>query len=465
MNELYYLTIRETADLIQAQKLSPVELTQAFLDRIDTVDKQLNAYITVTREGALKAARSAEAEVAKGDYKGRLHGIPVALKDLYATKGTPTTAHSRLLTQWVPEEDSTAAAKLAEAGAVLLGKLAMHEFAYGAPHFNGPFPPARNPWNLECIPGGSSSGSGTAVAAGLCMGSLGSDTGGSIRGPASFCGIVGLKPTYGRVSRYGVVPLSWSLDHCGPMTWTVEDTAIMLQAIAGYDPMDPASSRTLVPDYMQALREDVRDLTIGIPRHYFFTEEVNADTLAAVEAAIKVLEGAGAKTRAVEIPSLKHASTVNRTILMAEAYAYHEANLKARPDDYGDHLRERLQLGAFFSAADYIQAQRWRTVMQQEFRDTLTQVDVLLTPTSPSPAGTFEESGAATLETTLRRTGFTGPFNSTGLPAISICCGFTGDGLPIGLQIAGRAFDELTILRVAHTYEKATPWREKRPAV
>ncbi|MBI2886972.1 MAG: Asp-tRNA(Asn)/Glu-tRNA(Gln) amidotransferase subunit GatA [Chloroflexi bacterium] len=464
MSELHYLTIRQAADLIRDHKLSPVELTRAFLDRIAALNGKLNAYITVAGESALAEARTAEAEILRGDQRGPLHGIPIALKDLYATKGLLTTAHSRLLMEWVPEEDSTAAAKLREAGAVLLGKLAMHEYAFGAPHFNGPFPPARNPWDTERIPGGSSSGSGTAVAAGLCMGSLGSDTGGSIRGPASFCGIVGLKPTYGRVSRYGVVPLSWTLDHCGPMTWTVEDTVLMLQAIAGHDARDPASSRAPVPDYSSALLEDVRGLVIGVPRHYFFKpEEVHAETLAAVDAAIAVLKGRGAEVREVEIPSLKHAGATSRVILTAEAYAYHEANVKARPQDYGEVLRDRITLGGLYSAADYIQALRWRAVIQQEVSQALMEVDVLATPTSAQPAGRFEES--ASLMNTLRRPGFTGPFNLTGLPAISVCCGFNSDGLPIGLQIAGRPFDEATVLRVGHTYEKATPWREKRPPV
>lgn len=463
MTELHYLSIHEAGDMIREHRLSPVELTQALLDRIDKTADQLNAYISVTRDLALKGARQAEAEVARGGYRGPLHGIPIALKDLYATKGILTTAHSRLLTEWVPEEDSTAWARLEQAGAVLLGKLAMHEFAFGAPHFEGPFPPARNPWDRERIPGGSSSGSGAAVAAGLCLGSLGSDTGGSIRGPASFCGIVGLKPTYGRVSRYGVVPLSWSLDHCGPMTWTVEDTALMLQTIAGYDPRDPASSVAPVPNYSQAIREDVRGLVIGLPRQYFFNgDQVNPETLSAVEEATKVLEGLGATARVVEIPSLKHTSAISHVVLAAEAYAYHEANLRSRPDDYGSHLRERLLIGGFYSAADYIQAQRWRSVVQQEFREVLTETDVVLTPTSPQPAGPFEES---TLLGTLKRLSFTSPFNISGLPAISVCCGFTAAGLPIGLQLAGRPFDEATVLRAAHSYEKATPWRDRRPAV
>ena len=279
--ELCYLTIHETGALLRSRQLSPVELTRAFLERIDRLDGTLHAYITVLPEPAMAAARVAEAEMRRGDYKGPLHGIPIALKDLYDTKGIKTTASSRVMAQRVPSEDATTTARLAAAGTILLGKLAMHEFALGGPDPTCGFPLARNPWNLEHIPGGSSSGSGTAVAAGLCMGSLGSCTGGSIRGPAAYCSMVGLKPTYGRVSRFGVVPLSWSLDHCGPMTWTVEDTALMLQAIAGHDPQDPSSSQAPVPDYQAALKENIRGLRIGVPRHFFFANDprIDRDTL------------------------------------------------------------------------------------------------------------------------------------------------------------------------------------------
>ncbi|MCH7706116.1 MAG: hypothetical protein IIB33_03615, partial [Chloroflexi bacterium] len=274
--ELYYLTIAEASELISSGQLSPVELTRAYLDRIQAVDGSLKSYVTLLAEDALKEAATAEAEIARGEYRGPLHGIPIALKDLYDTKGVRTTGQSKVLEHRIPTEDATTTAKLREAGAVLLGKLAMHEFALGGPQ-TSLFEQARNPWNLDHVTGGSSSGSGAAVAAGLCAGALGSDTGGSIRGPASLCGIVGLKPTYGRVSRYGVIPLSWSLDHCGPMTRTVEDTALMLQAIAGHDPRDPTTSTTPVPDYSEALREDVRDITIGVPRHYFFNTDDGAD--------------------------------------------------------------------------------------------------------------------------------------------------------------------------------------------
>jgi aspartyl-tRNA(Asn)/glutamyl-tRNA(Gln) amidotransferase subunit A len=459
---LHYLTIAEAAEAIQKHEVSPLELTRTFLERIDALDQQLNAFITVTAESALQEARAAEAAILRGDYQGPLHGIPIALKDLYATKGIRTTAHSRVLQAWVPDEDATAVVRLKQAGTVLLGKLAMHEFAFGGPSLKGPFPPARNPWNLDHLPGGSSSGSGTAVAAGLCMGSLGSDTGGSIRGPASLCGIVGLKPTYGRVSRYGVVPLSWSLDHCGPMTWTVRDTAIMLQAIAGYDPKDPASSKTSVPDFARALREDVKGTVVGVLRRDFFDpEQVHPETLAAVESALKLLEDLGAKTKAVDIPSLDYVGAAWNCITMSEAYAYHEANLKTQPQNYGEYILPRVRVGAFYSVADYLQAQRVRTLLQHEFAQVMNEVDVLITPTSLQPAERFDEFDPSS---PLRRS-FTRIFNFTGMPAISICCGFTASGLPIGLQIAGRAFDEAMVLRVAHTYERHSAWRQQRPSL
>ncbi|MBI4497041.1 MAG: Asp-tRNA(Asn)/Glu-tRNA(Gln) amidotransferase subunit GatA [Chloroflexi bacterium] len=465
MTTLHYLTIAEAGDLLRSHQISPVELTRGFLDRIEQADHQLHAYITVTGDMALKEARTHEAEMLRGEYRGPLHGVPVALKDLYATQGILTTAHSRLLAEWIPDEDATAVARLREAGTVLLGKLSMWEFAGGL-DLQGPFPVARNPWNPDYAPGGSSSGSGVAVAAGLCMGSLGSDTGGSIRGPASLCGIVGLKPTYGRVSRFGVIPLSWSLDHCGPMTWTVEDAALMLQAIAGYDPKDPTSSKAPVPNYSQALKEDIRGLVVGIPRHYFFRADgVDGETLEAVETAIKVLEERGAKTKVVEIPSIEQAATVRQIIWASEVYSYHEANNEARRQDYGPRFRDRMTMGAFYTAADYIQALRWREILRREFQQVLEGVDVLATPTSAQPAGLLEQPPFTEDTVSGRRPTFTGPFNTTGLPAISVCCGFTSRELPIGLQIVGRPFDEPTILRVAHSYEKATPWREKRPSI
>ena len=462
--ELCYMTIAQAAPLLRDGQLSPVELTRAFLERIEAIDGRLNSYVTLLPERALAQARAAEAEILRGDYRGPLHGIPIGLKDLYDTAGILTTAMSRVTPDRVPTEDATTVARLNQAGTILLGKLAMHEFALGGPDFTSLFPPARNPWNLAHIPGGSSSGSGAAVAAGLCMGALGSDTGGSIRGPASMCGIVGIKPTYGRVSNFGVVPLSWSQDHCGPMTWTVADNALMLQALAGHDPKDPTTSTAPVPDYSAALRDGIAGMTIGVPRRYFFESgpDVAPETLAAIEGALEVMAELGATVRDVDIPHVEQSRAANQTIMMGEAFAYHEHNLKTRREDYGAMVRDRFLLGGMLTISDYVQAQRVRSLIKREMAEALREVDVLVTPTSPKPAAALEGySGGAT----LTGPSFTGPFNASGIPAISTPGGFSSDGLPIGLQIAGKPFDEATVLRVAYAYEQAARWFERRPPV
>jgi aspartyl-tRNA(Asn)/glutamyl-tRNA(Gln) amidotransferase subunit A len=462
--ELCYLTIREASHLIESRTLSPVELTRAFLNRIEQLDAKLQSYITVLSDRAMAEARTAEAEILRGDYRGPLHGIPIALKDLYDTQGIRTTASSRVMANRIPSEDATTTARLAAAGSILLGKLAMHEFALGGPDPTCGFPLARNPWNLDHIPGGSSSGSGAAVAAGLCMGSLGSCTGGSIRGPASYCSIVGLKATYGRVSRYGVVPLSWTLDHCGPMTWTVEDTAIMLQVIAGYDPKDPTSSRAPVPDYAAALSEDVRGMTIGVPRHFFFADDpsINSETLSVVEAALKTLQELGARVVEVKIPSLRYAGASQPVIMLSEAFAYHARNLRSKPEEFGDMVRARFRTGALFTAGEYVQAQRVRNVIKREFANVLQQVDLIASPTMSNPPPAFKD---VDVMTTARVPSFTGPYNLTGMPAISVPCGFSAKGLPIGLQLAGKPFDEPTVLRGAYAFQQHVRLFEKRPPV
>ncbi|MGE3535805.1 MAG: amidase [Candidatus Tectimicrobiota bacterium] len=462
--DLCYLTIREAGHLLKRRALSPVELTRAFLERIAALDGTLQAYITVLPERAMAAARAAEAEMLRGEYRGPLHGIPIALKDLYDTQGIRTTGSSRLLAQRVPTEDATVTTRLEAAGSILLGKLAMHEFALGGPDPTCGFPLARNPWNLDHIPGGSSSGSGTAVAAGLCMGSLGSCTGGSIRGPASYCSMVGLKATYGRVSRYGVLPLSWSLDHCGPMTWTVEDAALMLQVIAGPDPRDPTSSKAPVPDYSAALHENVQGLTIGVPRHFFWADDprIDRETLRIVDTALEALAGLGARIEEVTVPTLRYAGAAQPAIMLSEAFAYHQKALCSKPAAFGDMVRARFRMGGFMSAADYVQAQRVRNVLKRDFASVLQKVDVIASPTMSSPAPLFTEMDAMT---TARRPSFTGPYNLTGMPAISIPCGFTATGLPIGLQLAGKPFDECTVLRAAYTYQQQARWCDKRPQV
>ena len=461
---LHYLTIAEAAELIGKRQLSPVELTRACLERIECLDGRLHSYITLTGDLALKEARIAESEIISGHYRGPLHGIPVALKDLYATKGIRTTAHSQVLLEWIPDEDATTVSRLKQAGTILLGKLSMHEFATGGARPNKAFPMARNPWNLAHVPGDSSSGSGAALAAGLCMGSLGSDTGGSIRYPASACGIVGLKPTYGRVSRSGVIPMSWSLDHCGPMTRTVRDNALMLQAIAGHDPKDPSSSKAPVPDYVSYLDNGVQGLVLGIARQQFFqTDSVDPETLAAVEKAIQALEELGAKIKVVDIPCVEYVNEALNCIMASEAFAYHEANMQSQPHNYGPSVQRNVRWGAFYSAADYIQAQRVRTQFKTEFQQVMSEVDALTTPTMVDFAEPFEEYDTRPLAPL--RSNCTRPFNLSGQPAISICCGFTAAGLPVGLQIAGRSFDETTVLRIANAYERSAPWHQMRPPI
>jgi aspartyl-tRNA(Asn)/glutamyl-tRNA(Gln) amidotransferase subunit A len=462
--KLHFLTIREASELIRRRELSPVELTRAFLDRIEATDDRLHSFITLLTDGALEQARTAEAEIIAGGYKGPLHGIPIALKDLYDTAGIRTTSGSRVDTARVPTEDATTTARLKAAGTVLLGKLAMHEFALGGPDWTTGFEPARNPWNLDHITGGSSSGSGSAVASGQAMGALGSCTGGSIRGPASLCGIVGLKATYGRVSRAGVVTLSWSQDHAGPMTWTVEDTAYMLQALAGHDPKDPTSSTAPVPDYSRSLKEDVKGLTIGVPRHFFFDPHpsVNSEVVATVEKGLTVLQELGANVVEVTIPSLEHVRAANVVIMLSEAFAYHEKNLKTRPQEFGEMCRARFRIGGMLSSSDYIQAQRVRKMIKRDFADVLRKVDLLVTPTMTQPAAAFEGYDGTS---TVRGPSFTAPFNVTGLPAISIPCGFTASGLPVGMQIAGKPFDEPTVIQAAYTYQQHARWFEQRPQI
>jgi len=323
-------------------------------------------------------------------------------------------------------------------------------------------PLAKNPWNLDHMPGGSSSGSGTAIAAGLAMGTLGSCTGGSIRGPAAHCGIAGIKATYGRVSRYGVVPLSWSLDHCGPLTWTVEDSALMLQAIAGFDPKDPTTSRAPVPDYTKSLVDDVEGMTVGVPRDYFFPDDgaINADTKALAEAALDTLEGLGATLVDVSIPSLEYAGGAQQTIMLSEAYAYHRTNLVNRPEDFGEMVRGRFRLGGLVSGGDYVQAQRVRNVIKREFAEVLKTVDVIATPTMSTPPPPF--STASSRNTSSLRS-LTGPYNLTGMPAISVPCGLTPDGLPVGFQIGGKPFDESTVFQVAYAYQQQVRLYERRP--
>jgi aspartyl-tRNA(Asn)/glutamyl-tRNA(Gln) amidotransferase subunit A len=454
-----YSTIRELGARYRKRELSPVEVTRALLDRIAKLDSKLNTFVTVTPDRALADARAAEELLRRGDDRPLL-GIPIGHKDIYCTRGIRTTGGSALLADWVPDVESTCGRRWQEAGTVLLGKLITHEFAMGLQFPGHRFPPARNPWNVNHIPGGSSSGSGAALAAGLVHGATGSDTGGSIRGPASFCGIVGLKPTYGRSSRAGVLTLSWTLDHTGPMARTVEDCALLMQPLAGHDPLDPASSLAPVDDYTAQLGRDVRGLRIGVVRNYFF-EGVDPEIERAFEEAMATLRGLGAEVRDVQIPSLK-ATHAFLLILLAEAYAYHERDLREHPELYGEVLRERFLTGALVTAAEYVQAQRIRSEICRETAEVLRDVDVLATPTSPKPATPFAQ--AHDPEFGFPRSNMP-PFNVTGSPTLALPCGFSASGLPLSLQLAGRPFAEATVLRVGHAYEQATSWHTRRPPV
>ena len=459
-SDLHWLSVAEAAGLIAARKVSPVELTQALLRRIDGLDGRLNAAITMDADAAMAAARTAAEQIAKGGGHSPLHGVPVALKDIFGVAGVRMTAGSKILAENVASEDAEATTRLKAAGASILGKLNLHEFAFGATGINPHYGPARNPWDPERITGGSSSGSGASVAAGECAAALGTDTGGSIRIPASLCGIVGLKPTYGRVSKRGVLPLSWSLDHVGPMTRTVEDAAIILQAIAGRDAAEASTSDEPVPDYTQALRGGVQGLRIGVPRQFFF-ENVDREVESAVRSALGMLEDMGAEVKEVDAPLISEIPGGVTAIMLTEALAYHQKWMSERPDDYGEDVRYRLELGATYLAVHYVQAQRLREMAIAAWRDDVfSKVDLIATPTTPITARPIEEGD---LQVTFNLIRFTNPLNFLGVPAISIPCGFTAEGLPVGLQLAGRWWDEATVLRAAHTYEQATEWHGRHP--
>ncbi len=462
-DQLASLTIGEAARAFAAGQLSPLELTRACLERIEALDPKLNAFITLLPEQALAEAGQAEARLARGQRLGPLDGIPFALKDLYETKGVRTTAASTILADYVPTEDATCVRRLRQQGAVLLGKLNMHEWAFGGTTVMSHFGPTHNPWALDRITGGSSGGSGAALAASLCLGSLGSDTGGSIRIPASLCGIVGLKPTFGRVSKHGLIPLSYSLDHAGPMTRSVQDAALVLQAIAGPDPRDPTSKNLPVPDYTAALSgpPSAEGLRVGVPGPDVLSN-LDKDVEASFGEALNTLERLGARLRRVEVASLQQAVAAWPAVAAPEAAAFHRQNLEERPDDFSDQVRLRLQAGLEMRAVDYLKGRDFQRQLSDEMGHLYTQIDVLVTPTTAFTATRIEdELSASGRESFFHR--FTCPFNLTGQPAISLPCGFDGRGLPVGLQIIGRAFAEETVLRTAHAYEQATDWHLRRP--
>lgn len=460
-DDLAWLSLADASERVRRRNVSPVDLTRACLERIERLNPRLNAFITVTAAQALAEARAAESEILKGRWRGPLHGIPLALKDLIDTAGIRTTAASAIFADRVPKEDAEVVRRLKAAGAVMLGKLNMHEFAYGDSSALSHYGPVRNPWDTSRIAGGSSGGSAAAVAAGLCYVALGSDTGGSIRQPAAYSGIVGLKPTYGLVSTRGVIPLSWSLDHIGPMCRRVADAALALQPIAGYDPLDTTSLATTPPDYASALQQTVSTMRLGIPRAVFY-EGLDPEIERAVDQALQVLRGLTASMRDVQLPPYKTLPVVG-----AEAYAFHAPYFTKTPERYQPMTRRRLAAGASVTAAAYIEGRRELDRLRRAVHAVFNDVDLLVTPTTPNFPMTLDAAiadpgtpPAGGVAPSLRNTQ---PFDIYGLPSLSLPCGFSTSGLPIGLSISGPHLGEGTVLALAHAYEQATEWHLRRP--
>ena len=463
MTEITSLTLAQAAQLIRKRELSPVDFTEALLARIAALDPIYHAFIAVTADIARAEAKTAEAEIARGGWRGPMHGMPYALKDIFDVAGLPTTCHSKLRMNHRATTDATVVRRLREAGAVLLGKLSLHEFANGGPTLELPWPAARNPWNIDLHPGGSSSGCGTAAALGLAPATLGTDTGGSVRNPATCCGVIGMKPTYGAVSRTGVFPLAFSLDHVGPITRNVEDNAILFQAIAGHDPADPGSVPHTHADCLAGLKQGVKGLRIGVIAH-FYEEDMAADPqiVAGITGAIDVLRRLGADVRPVRLSPLARWTDCGRTIHFAEAYAVHERDLQQRPEDYAEATRRKLLPGAFIPASDYVKAQQLRAALCREFAEAMKAFDAVITLSSldlPCRLDDQETIGK-TYERQCRM-----PFNVTGTPAISVPTGFTAAGLPLAMQIVARAFAEPMVYRIAQAYCDATRFGERRPPV
>ena len=460
-NDLCCLSASELSHLIKGREVSCVEVTRAHLERCEALEPVLNSFITFMPEAALEAAGRADAEIAAGQYRGPLHGIPIGLKDLFYVKGVKNTSGVRIYDGFMPDYDSDVAARFQAAGAVLLGKLNLHPLAYGPQGENPDYGDMHNPWDPSRIAGGSSGGSGSATASGQCVLSMGTDTGGSVRIPSSLCGLVGLKPTYGRLSLRGITPLSWSLDHPGPMTRTVEDCALAMNALTGHDPARPSS-----PDYTAGLAEGVKGLRIGVVKE-FFEEALDSQVESAVRSALNTLDDLGADVREASWPIHRHSMSISTTILMAESAAFHRKILASHGPELPPAVRLRLEAGFFVSGADYVEAQRARTLFLEETRRIFEDFDILAGPTLPITAhaiGAGEvQIGDVTLASTPALTQYTRPFNLNGNPAVTVPCGFSDEGLPIGLQLAGRPFEEGTTLRAAYAYEQATDWHKRRP--
>lgn len=459
--DLTDMTISEAGELLARKEISPVELTQAHLERIDKFDPLLNCFITLTPEIALQRARQMEKELLRGEHRGPLHGIPFALKDLYETRGVRTTGGSQFWADDVPEADAVVVQKIYEAGVINLGKLNMHEIALGLTNVNPHYGACRNPWDLDKIPGGSSGGSGAALAARMCLGSLGSDTGGSIRVPAALCGVVGLKPTLGRVSLRGVMPLSWNLDHAGPMARCVRDAAMILQVIAGFDPADPVAVDVPVDDYMGSLEKGVAGLRIALVDDEYVETSTDPELLDAVRQAASVFQEQGALLSRLTMPGLHAAAQTNGLIVVSDAAAVHRDRIVEHPEKFGPDVRQRLETGRAYSSTEYILARRTQSILQREFGQVFKQFDILLMPTTPAAALPIEGPDAIAQARLLTR--FTAPFNLTGLPALSIPCGYSQENLPIGLQIIAAPWSEATLLRAARAYESVTGWHLQKP--
>ena len=467
-SDVQNLTIREAAARIQRSALSPVELTDALLQRIERVNKTLNAYITVCAQQAREIAQAAETMIRAGYHLGPLHGIPIAIKDNIYTRGIRTTAGSKILGDFVPDEDATVITRLKRAGALIIGKTNMHEFAWGGTSANPHYGFVRNPWDTDRFPAGSSGGSGAAVAARTCFGALGTDTGGSIRLPSSVNGIVGIRPTIGRVSNHNVVPLAWTMDTVSPMTRTVDDCVLMFEVIAGHDPLDEHSSQTPVSDYRAELTRGARGLRVGLIRDYSLTH-VQPAVGATIRTALQTLQSLGVEVEEIAMPSIHGNISAQLTIESCEPSTYHQEWLRTRPADYGDDVRTLLELGEMYLATHYLQAQRYRSVLRKEFLDGFRQVDVFVTPTLPftaTPCGatTVAIEGNREEDMLSAIMQFTGVPSLAGLPALSLPVGFDADGLPVGMQVIGRPFDEATLFRLGHAYQQATDWHTRAPA-
>ena len=461
MKDVHWLSAAEISAAYRARQLSPVEVVRALLDRIALHDKKLNAFIRVDAESAIEAARQAEKEIAAERSRGPLHGVPVGIKDIIDVAGVPTTCHSRIRLDHVARSDAAVVARLRAAGAIILGKMALHEFAIGGPAFDLPFAPARNPWNVDCHPGGSSSGSGAAVAAGLLPLALGTDTGGSIRNPAAACGIVGLKPTYGAVSRRGVFPLAFSLDHIGPMARSARDAALLMDAMAGHDAADPGSTPVPRAGYGRDIDRGARGLRIGFVRHFHETDiPAHPDVAAALDEAARAFEREGAQVRDVRLPKLQEISGVQRVIFQAESWAIHARWLRERPGDYCQATRIRLLAGAFLSAGDLVHAQQRRAEMMRAVSDAFDDADILLVANAMDPACRIDDpaENARTYPRQARS-----PFNLTGHPALAVMTGLSKTGMPLSMQLVGRMHGEATLFRAAAAYERATQWPARRP--